>query len=187
VRSGERGAVAASFAVRRIWTVAEGKPARAEWLIIRRDSDGKHTYTLSNADLETPRQQLIVWSCQRYFIERVFQDAKSEIGYDEFCAQKYRAWDHHLALTALALWFVAQTKMDLAREAERDPQLARILDVEVLPALSTSNIRELMKAIMPVPQLTLDQAIEFVGRHLLNRVRSLRSRSPSRTKSRAPT
>jgi SRSO17 transposase len=177
VRSTERGPLVASFGVRQVWTWAEGQHPRAEWLVIRRDSDGTCTHTLLNAEAPAQAEQLVRASCQRYFVERVFEDAKTEIGFDEFCAQKYRAWEHHLALTGLALWFVAQTKMDLARDAARDPNLARILEVEVLPALSTSNIRELMKAIFPLPRLTLDEAIELVGTHLLNRVRSLRSRS----------
>ena len=185
VRQSERGALVAHFGVRRVWTVAEGQRARAEWLVVRRDSDGKCTYTLLNAPFDADADELVRSSCQRYFVERVFQDAKSQIGFDEFCAQKYRAWEHHLALTALALWFVAQTKMDLARDAARDPQLARLLEVEILPALSTANIRELMKAIMPVPQLTLDEAIELVGTHLWNRLRSLRSRSKAQARSRA--
>jgi hypothetical protein len=31
---------------------------------------------------------------QRYFVERSIQDAKSEMGWDEFQAQKLRAWEH---------------------------------------------------------------------------------------------
>jgi SRSO17 transposase len=50
-------------------------------------------------------------SCQRYFTERTFEDAKTAIGWDAFQAQKYRAWEHHVALTGLAWWFVAQTQL----------------------------------------------------------------------------
>ena len=81
----------------------------------------------------------IAWSGRRYFTERTFEDAKTEIGWDEFQAQKYRAWEHHLALTAAALWFVAQTKWAWAQMYTRDPALAYQLEVEVLPALSTAN------------------------------------------------
>jgi hypothetical protein len=115
-------------------------------------------------------------SCQRYFTERTFEDAKTEIGWDEFQAQKYRAWEHHLALTGLALWFVAQTKLAWVQAYARDPDLARQLEVEVLPALSTANVRELLKAVLPVPQLTPQQATELVITHLVNRARSTSSR-----------
>src|SRR5215831_2008709 len=39
VRHTERGRLTADFAVRRVWTVAAGQRLRAEWLVIRRNSD----------------------------------------------------------------------------------------------------------------------------------------------------
>ena len=179
VRHTERGRLEADFAVTRVWTRAEGQWPRPEWLVIRRDADGDCSYTLLNAPADTPQACLIAWSCRRYFAERTFEDAKTEIGWDEFQAQKYRAWEHHLALTAAALWFVVQTKMEWAQTYARDPELARQLAVEVLPALSTANVRELLKAVLPLPQLTLDQAINLVITHLIHRARSTASRLKS--------
>jgi hypothetical protein len=40
VRFTERGWLTADCAVRRVWTVAAGQRPRAEWLVIRRHSDG---------------------------------------------------------------------------------------------------------------------------------------------------
>jgi len=115
-------------------------------------------------------------NCQRSFTERTCEDAKTEMGWDACQAQKYRAWEPHVALTGLALWFVAQTKLTWAQPYGRDPDLARQLEVEVLPALSTANVRELLKAVLPVPQLTPQQATELVSTHLVNRARSTSSR-----------
>lgn len=175
----ERGLLQEEFAVTPVWTVAQGQQPRVEWLVIRRDSSGDCTYTLLNAPLDASPQSLIHWSCHRYFCERTIEDAKTELGWDEFQAQKYRAWEHHLALTALALWFVAQTKLEWARVYERDPELREQLAVEVLPALSTANVRELLKAVLPLPQLTPEQATERVITHLVNRARSTSSRLKS--------
>jgi hypothetical protein len=61
-------------------------------------------------------------SARRYFVERTFQDAKSELGWAESAARKYRAWEHHPALTAAALWFVAQTKLEWESEYGRDTE-----------------------------------------------------------------
>jgi SRSO17 transposase len=176
VRQTERGWLTADFAVSRVWTVAVGQRPRAEWLVIRRNSDGDCSYTLLNAPTDTPQAWLIAGSCRRYFTERTFEDAKTEIGWDEFQAQKYRAWEHHLALTAAALWFVAQTKLAWAQLYTRDPALARQLEVEVLPALSTANVRELLKAVLPLPRLTPAEAMDLVITHLINRARSTSSR-----------
>ncbi len=182
VRYTERGRLAADCAVQRVWTVAAGKRPRVEWLVMRREAQGDCSYTLLNAPEDTPHERLIAWSCRRYFIERTFEDAKTEIGWDEFQAQKYRAGEHHLALTAASLWFVAQTKLAWAQAYPRDPDLARALAVEVLPALSTANVRELLKAVLPVPQLTLEQATDLVITHLVKRTRSTSSRLMSQMK-----
>jgi len=182
VRLTERGWLTADFAVRRVWTVAAGQRPRSEWLVMRRNSDGDCSYTLLNAPTDTPQACLIAWSCRRYFTERTFEDAKTEIGWDEFQAQKYRAWEHHLALTAAALWFVAQTKWAWAQMYTRDPALAHQLEVEVLPALSTANVRELLKAVLPLPQLTPAEAMDLVITHLINRARSTSSRLKSQVK-----
>jgi hypothetical protein len=80
VRPTERGWLEAEFAVQRIWTVAAGQPARAEWLVMQREADGDIAYTLLNAPPDTPAQTLIEWSCQRYFTERAFQDAMGRDG-----------------------------------------------------------------------------------------------------------
>src|SRR5882762_7758804 len=163
VRDTERGRLAPDCAWQRIWTVVSCKRPRVEWLVMRREAQGDCSYTLLNAPEDAPHERLIGWSCRRYFAERTFEDAKTEIGWDEFQAQKYQAGEHHLALTAAALWFVAQTKLAWAQAYHRDPELARQLAVEILPALSTANVRELLKAVFPLPQLTLEQATELVS------------------------
>src|SRR4029453_10101223 len=182
VRLTERGWLTADFAVRRVWTVAAGQRPRIEWLVMRRNSEGDCSYTLLNAPTDTPQACLIASSCRRYFTERTFEDAKTEIGWDEFQAQKYRAWEHHLALTAAALWFVAQTKMVWAQMYMRDPALAHQLEVEVLPALSTANVRGFLKAVWPLPQLTPQEAMDLVITHLIHRARSTSSRLKSQVK-----
>lgn len=176
VRATERGDLTAEFAVLSVWTVAKGQPARAEWLVMQREADGDIVYTLLNAPADTPAATLIAWSCQRYLTERAFQDAKTELGWAEFQALKYRAWEHHMALTALALWFIAETKLEWRTTYARDPELARELEVDVLPALSAANVREMLKAALPLPQLTPEQAAHLVARHLVNRARSTSSR-----------
>lgn len=186
VRSTERGWLEADFATRRVWTITEAGQVRDDWLVIRRDADGDYTYTLLNDAPETPVRLLVEASCQRYFTERLFQDAKTEIGWDEFQAQKYRAWEHHLALTALALWFVAQTKLEWREQYARDPELVRHLEVEVLPALSTANVRELLKAVLPLPNLTPEDATQLVTRMLVNRARSTSSRLKAQQQPGAP-
>jgi SRSO17 transposase len=183
VRCSERGHVDMPCWRRRVWVV-EGALVREEWLLLHREADGDIRYTLSNAGVDTTLATLAGWRAGRYFVERTFQDSKSELGWDELEARKYRAWMHHTALGALALWFIASVRLSWSQEYPRDQELARELEVEELPALSVANVRELLAAVMPLAQLTPEQALRLVGRHLGNRARSTASRL--RTQAAAP-
>ena len=211
VRHVERGLLVYECATRRVWTITEKGQVREEWLFIRRESDGTHSYSLSNAPADgstearlrarlssaeasaealaevTPLSHLALWRSWRYFAERIFQDEKSEGGWDELEARKYRAWVHHTALTALALWFVAETRLDWAQAHPRDPELVRQLEVEVLPALSMANVRELLRAVLPLKQLSPEEATRLVVKHLFNRSCSTRSRLKAQRRIRGPT
>lgn len=179
IRTNERGVLEDRFAARRVWVWDAKQPDIAphpEWLAMRIESNGDRTYALSNAPEDAALQFLAELMCGRYFVERVIQDSKDEVGAAEFQAQKYRAWEHHTALTACALWFIATTKLDWAKDCQRDPQLAQQLELEALPALSTANIRELLRAVMPLPQLSPEEAQAQVIKHLINRSRSTASR-----------
>lgn len=187
VRPSERGWLEAEFAVQRVWTITDAGQVRAEWLVIRREADSDCTYTLLNDPPDTPPQALIEASCGRYFTERLFEDGKTGLGWDEFQAQKYQASEHHLALTALTLWFVAETKLTWTQTHARDPELTRQLELEMLPALSTANVRELLKAVLPLPRLTPKEAVQVVMQMLVDRARSTRSRLKAQSRHEAPT
>jgi SRSO17 transposase len=177
VRTIERGELDDPFAARRVWTLREGEPEPIEeWLVIRREAKKRYNYSLSNAPADASLEYLAWLKCQRYFVERTNQDAKSEAGWDELQARKYRGWEHHLALVIMAVWFAAQVKREYAQEYTRDPTLAQQLAVDVLPALSMANIRVLLRAAMPLPQLTPEEAVTLVAEHFVNRTRSRKSR-----------
>ncbi len=179
LRDSERGILRARCALMRVRVVAEGRTAtEAEWLVIRQLHEPRqYSYTLLNAPAETPLERVAELSARRYFVERTFQDAKSELGWGELAARKYRAWEHHLALTAAALWFVAQTKLEWEEgECGRDAGLADELKVRVLPALSTANLRELLRAVLPLVQLTPAAATQVVVKQLVQRARATGSR-----------
>ncbi len=176
VRSVERGVLLADFVVQRVWTPNDAGSLEELWLVIRRNSDGKLYFSLLNDPANTPPEVLIATSCQRYAIECVFEEAKSELGWDDFCAQKFLAWEHHTALTAAALWFIAGVKLQWKQDYQRDPRLKEVFKLEVLPALSTANVRELLQAAMPLPELSAQEARQLVAQHLLHRARSTSSR-----------
>jgi SRSO17 transposase len=174
LRPNERGLIRAKFARRRIWLVMDHQ-LHEEWLLIRKDAN-RVTYIFSNASPQTSLKTMAWRKSHRYFGERSNQDAKGEFGWDEFQAMKYRAWEHQLALTILAGWFVAETRLDWMNRYHQDPDLLAQLEVDVLPQLSVGNVRELLRAALPLPQLSSQQAADLVVSHLLNRTRSRKSR-----------
>jgi hypothetical protein len=176
LRQGERGTVEVTCWARRVWTISDDWEVREEWLVVHRQSDGKMHYSLSNAAADAPLKTMMHWRGQRYFVERTFQDEKSELGWDELVAQKYRAWMHHAALAALALYFVMNVRRQWAEKYPRAEELKAEYGIPKLPALSVGNIRELLAAVMPLQQFTEAQAIKVVIGHLENRACSTASR-----------
>jgi len=174
LRANERGYLEAKFARLRVWVVY-GEELRQEWLLIRQDTS-QITYVLSNAP-ETTDLKTMAWrKTHRYLIERSNEDAKDEFGWDEFQTRKYRAWSHQLALTILASWFVAETRLDWLQRFQPSPDLLVQYEVDALPKLSVANVRELLRASMPLPQLSPEEATDLVIEHLVNRTRSRKSR-----------
>lgn len=180
VRATERGELDDAFAMSRVWSLRDGQVAE-EWVVIRQEG-AKRTYALSNAPAATPPERLVWLKCGRFAMEAANHDAKSDLGWDELQAQKYRAWEHHLALTILAAWFIAQVKLRWARATPPDPTLASDLGIERLPPLSLTNVRELLKATLPLPQLTQTQATQLVVSHLVHRSQATASRLRKRRK-----
>ena len=181
LRPDARGVLEADFTSCRVWTLRDDGRVVAETLLLRRD--GKHiSYTLTNAPVATPLAVMAQRKSQRYFVERAIQDAKTELGWDEFQAIKYRAWEHHLALTLLASWFIAETRLDWAQDHPQDPVLLEHYATDSLPALSVANVREMLRATLPLPQLSSEQAALLVVQHLDNRTRSRKSKLKHRFK-----
>ena len=174
VRPTEQGYLTAEFVRLPVWTLYQDT-VRREWLLIRLDA-GRIIYTLSNAAWDMPLPTMAWRKSFRYFAERSHQDSKSDFGWDELQAIKYRAWEHQLALTILASWFVTEIRLDWAARYQHDPALLAHYEVELLPVLSVANIRELLRAAMPLPQLTPAEATLLVIKHLENRLRSRKSR-----------
>ena len=113
LRVGENGPVEVRVWVRRVWWWAPEQPApRCWWLVVREESDGSCKYTLCNAPARTPLKRLAVLSGQRYFIERTFEDGKSHLGLGGYQVRKWRAWQHHMALVALAQLFVLAERVE---------------------------------------------------------------------------
>ena len=119
---------------------------------------------------------LALWRSQRYFVERTIQDTKSELGWDELQAVKYRAYMHTLALCAMALVFMADIKIDQRKDYTKPIIVKEKLNLPQLPDLSLANVKELLKSIFPLPQLSKEQAVQKVINTLFKRAKATQSK-----------
>jgi DDE superfamily endonuclease len=184
-RQGERGALTHEYAFLKVWTqqkLPKSKDAplgyvfHPETLVVRKEHDGKTSFAFSDyqPDEKLPMARS---RAERYFVERTIQDCKSELGFDELQALKYRALMHTLALCSVALLYMAGLKMKLRQnQCTIEKAQVQFPDVQKLPDLSLSNVKELLKATFPLPTLNKKQAVNLVIEHLFRRTRSTQSR-----------
>jgi len=135
-RQTTRGPKRVRLWVRRVWVWDGTKQdsVRARLLIVRREADGTHKYSLSNAPADTPWERLGHMQGQRYFIERAFEDGKSELGMAHYEVRSWRGWHHHMALCCLAHLFCLKERIGYKQEH---------------PLLSARDIVELLAYYLP--------------------------------------
>jgi SRSO17 transposase len=148
VRDTTKGVLTLSMHVKQVWVWdKEELQARCWTLVISRNkADNRLKYSLSNADADTtPLQQFAYRQAQRYWVERSFQDAKSEIGMSDYQVRKWTGWYHHMALVILATSF-------MVRE--------RLLNRNNYPLLSCRDVRLLIIALLTKDKQLVDKRLK---------------------------
>ena len=138
IRETTKGPLRAKIWVREVWQW-DGKSAKARrrLLVVRQEQDGSFKYSLSNAPSHTRWERLAYMQAQRFWIERAFQDGKSELGmaqYEVRTWRTWRGWHHHMALVCLAMLFLLKE---------------RIVAINHTPLLSARDIVELLAFYLP--------------------------------------
>lgn len=88
---------------------------------------------------------------QRFWIERSFEDGKSESGMADYQVRGWRAWHHHMALVTMAMLFMLEE---------------RLIQKESFPLLSCSDIEALLAHFLPRRDVTVDEVIrQMEARH----------------------
>lgn len=146
LRETTKGPLRVELWAREVWLWSKGSDAepRRRWLVVRREANGTSKYSLSNAPKGTSWQRLGWMQAQRFFIERAFQDAKSELGLAQYEVRGWRGWHHHMALGCLALLFTLKE---------------RLACTEALPLLSVRDLVELLAFYLPRKTRDPDQIL----------------------------
>lgn len=128
--------------------VWDGKsPIVDRWLLLATQTVGPNPETkisVSNA-AETIELKRLAWmQRQRYWVERGFEDAKSECGMADYQVRKWSAWHHHMALVMMAMLFMLTERM---RHADS------------CPLLSCADIEELLSHFLPRRDTTEEEVL----------------------------
>jgi SRSO17 transposase len=98
-------------------------PSAGRWLLVRR-SIGDPTelaYYLAYGPKETPTEELIRVAGKRWTIEDCLEQAKGEVGLDEYEVRKWEAWHRHITLCLLAHAYLAVLRSNAAKRGTATP------------------------------------------------------------------
>jgi SRSO17 transposase len=99
---------------------------RAQWLLVRRslpdiqqpDIPPELKYYRAYGPEETALTELVRVAGRRWTIEEAFEQAKGEVGLDEYEVRRYDAWARHITLALLAHAALEVTRAHLAQAAQ---------------------------------------------------------------------
>lgn len=135
VRATTKGVLEAEIWICQVWTCdRERRKCRSRRLVVRRECDGSYKYSITNADPKTSPERLAYMQAQRFWIERAFQDAKSELGMADYEVRGWRGWHHHMTLVCMAMLFLLRERLSYS---------------EQVPLLSCRDIVELLAFYLP--------------------------------------
>jgi SRSO17 transposase len=118
--------------------------------------------SLCNAPEHMALERLAWMQLQRYWVERAFEDAKSECGMADYQVRKWSAWQHHMALVMMAMLFMLSE---------------RIRHKETYPLLSCSDIEELLSRFLPRRDVTKEEIIQQLEQRHRKRLCAIKSHS----------
>jgi SRSO17 transposase len=161
LRESTKGKLKYPIWVKEVWQWEIGQPkARRRLLVVRKEADGSFKYSLTNAAANTSWERLGFMQAQRFWIERSFQDAKSELGMADYEVRSWRGWHHHMALVCMALLFTTQE---------------RLLAFEDTPLLSVRDIVELLAYYLPRRNSTAEEIERRIRRRHTLRAKAIES------------
>jgi len=154
VRPGTKGEMRVEALHSRVWLWDGREPKARFWhFVVIREVSSPETikYVLSNASAATSLERLVQMQRQRFWIERSFEDAKSESGLADYQVRGWRAWHHHMALVMMAMLFMLEEKLSHKQSH---------------PLLSCSDIEVLLAHFLPRRDVTLEEVVrQMEARH----------------------
>ncbi len=87
-------------------------PGRAQWLLVRRSARDpiEPAYYRVAGPVHTSVQEMVEVVGRRWAIESGFEQAKGEVGLDEYEVRTWTAWHRHITLALLAHAYLEVTR-----------------------------------------------------------------------------
>ncbi len=121
--------------------------------------------SISNVPETTDLKRLAWMQRQRYWVERTFEDAKSECGMADYQVRKWSAWHHHMALVMMSMVFMLSEK---------------IRHEDAYPLLSCADIEDLLAHFLPRRDTTQEEVIRQMEERHRQRQNSIESHTRRR-------
>jgi SRSO17 transposase len=152
LREGAKGPLVFEFAAMRVWAMRHNRPGPPIWLLLRRtlEKTDLKFYT-SNADGQTPWQEIAMAGATRWRVEECFEDGKMHLGMADYEARSWSSWHHHMAMVALAHLYVTLTRRDVKRE---------------IPDLTLDMALQVLQSAFARSKLSEDEASDLIDYHL---------------------
>jgi len=142
VRDSTRGILQRDVYKRQVWVWdKEEAQARKRTLIITKTVADKPEikYSLSNGDVnQYTHKEYAYFVCQRYWVERTFDDAKNEVGLSDYQIRKWRSWHNHHAMVMFTALFIMKQKI----ENRKQTLLLSFRDTRILIILHLLGTKE---------------------------------------------
>jgi SRSO17 transposase len=129
VAEGAKGPIVAKVVRIQVYLARDGLPADdRQWLFLRKNTDGKIKYAISNAPKQIAFAELIKASTMRWPIEQCFQEGKGQLGMDYYEHRSWPAWHRHMIYVFLALHFLLRTRLKFKKNSFADAATSSPLD-----------------------------------------------------------
>jgi len=129
VAEGAKGPIVAKVARIQVYLAKDGLPAGdRQWLFLRKNTDGKIKYAISNAPKQIAYAELIKASTMRWPIEQCFQEGKGQLGMDFYEHRSWPAWHRHMIYVFLAMHFLLRMRLRFKKNSFADAAASSPLD-----------------------------------------------------------
>ena len=107
------------------WTAVEIRPLRepgkGHWLLVRRSiaNPGELAYYVCFGPAETTLAELVRVAGTRWAIEECFEEAKGQVGLDQYEVRRWDGWYRHITLAMLAHAYLAVIRHQAVEQGEK--------------------------------------------------------------------